>query len=81
MTDPDYFTENMTLVAFLATRRVRHEGMELRQGTAVVWRYAMNGDLAVTLEHFERRSAMVEPVTFHRALTKVRREMNTLLRR
>jgi hypothetical protein len=75
-----HYTDNMTLVAYLLTCRIRHSQTELR-GNQVIWVFRLEPDFAAALGKFDRRHAQVEPVEFHRALTKVRREMNGLLGR
>lgn len=74
-------TENMTLVAYLNMSRFRHVQMVVRPDGHVLWSYAVTPDLKSALELFNARRASVEPVMFHRAITKVRREMNDLLGR
>ena len=74
-------TENMTLVAYLNMSRFRHVQMVVRPDGHVLWSYAITPDLQGAIASFNNRSALVEPVMFHRAITKVRREMNDLLGR
>jgi hypothetical protein len=73
-TDQCFRTNDMTLVAFLATRHLSHSAMEY-DGDEAQWVLPLSVALERELDMFRQGEAEVEPVRFAQQLVRTRKEL------